>query len=105
MMTPMTPLPNEPADDLDAFLRAHYASALDPHVGRAADAFRAHLDRRHGRGRTLRLFLAAGAAVAAGLLLAMWLIPTSAPTPDRPVAVTQPRQGTTLPPALDAAPV
>ena len=104
-MTPMTPLPNEPADDLDALLRAHYSATLDPQVGRATDAFRAHLDAHHSRGRTFRLFLAAGAAIAAGLLLAMWLIPTSAPTPDHPVAVTQPRQGTTLPPASDTAPV
>jgi len=103
----MTPLPHEPPDDLDALLRGHYAGALDSHVGQATAAFRAHVS-GHSRGRTFRLFLAAGAAVAAGLLLAMWLTPSSGPTPgrpDAPVAVTRPRQAPTPPPAPGGTPV
>ncbi|HEY7115298.1 MAG TPA: hypothetical protein VH475_01860 [Tepidisphaeraceae bacterium] len=83
-------------DLIDELLDRHFRACLDGQRGRAMAAFRKEIvkPRRHGR-----MWLSAGTAVAAGLLLAFavfWHRPTNPPvvivpdsTPEQPIPVVQ----------------
>lgn len=62
----MTPTPDE---ELDLLLKTHLPAQLDPQLGRSVAAFRQSQAPR----RTIGWWIAAGSAVAAGVLLAVLL--------------------------------
>jgi len=85
--------PDQDDHDLDPILQRHFATALDPQLGRAGEAFAAHLRHEPVRRARFAWLVPIGIAAAAAAVVAVVVFPHR-PTPHEtpgPVASAEPQ--------------